>query len=189
MENFIYSVEQAMTSELCNSFISQIANVPESKGYVDTAYGKRDDIVKCTDITLRYDFINYPGWDSIIQPLYDTIERHKDLYVEKYEGMKAVTDLKVTDSCVLVRYKPGQGFPNYYCERGTPQNKNRVLSWILYLNEVTDGGGTEFFYQTKIEHAKQGKLIIWPAEWTHLHRGIVSNTQTKYIITGWIEFK
>ena len=33
-----------------------------------------------------------------------------------------------------------------------------------------------------------GKTLIWPAEWTHAHRGSVLNGGEKYIITGWLHF-
>ena len=39
------------------------------------------------------------------------------------------------------------------------------------------------------EKAEEGKILIWPSEWMHLHRGIPSPTQTKYILTGWFSFK
>ena len=36
--------------------------------------------------------------------------------------------------------------------------------------------------------AGEGRLVIWPAYWTHFHRGIISETETKYIATGWYTF-
>jgi len=27
---------------------------------------------------------------------------------------------------------------------------------------------------------------MWPAEWTHTHRGIISTNKEKYIATGWL---
>ena len=56
---------------------------------------------------------------------------------------------------------------------------------MIYLNTLTDRGETEFFYQQHFESAERGKLLIWPSDWTHLHRGVPSPTQTKYILTGW----
>ena len=35
---------------------------------------------------------------------------------------------------------------------------------------------------------KVGKILCWPCDWTHTHRGIVSPTETKYILTGWFSF-
>jgi hypothetical protein len=59
---------------------------------------------------------------------------------------------------------------------------------MTYLNDVEDGGGTEFLNQKLVVHAKKGKTLIWPADWTHTHRGVVSPTQEKYIITGWLNY-
>ena len=33
--------------------------------------------------------------------------------------------------------------------------------------------------------AECGLTLIWPSDWTYTHRGVVSNSHTKYIITGW----
>ena len=52
----------------------------------------------------------------------------------------------------------------------------------------SDAGETEFFHQKIKVKPQKGLTIIWPAEWTHTHRGIVSPTQTKYIMTGWYNF-
>ena len=65
---------------------------------------------------------------------------------------------------------------------------HRVLAWMIYLNDVTDGGETEFPTQGKRFQPRAGDVLIWPAYWTHPHRGIVSESQTKYIVTGWFDF-
>ena len=64
-----------------------------------------------------------------------------------------------------------------------------MLVWMIYLNTVTDGGGTYYENYDRIIDAVEGSCVIWPAYWTHCHKGIVSNTQTKYIATGWFEFR
>ena len=55
---------------------------------------------------------------------------------------------------------------------------------MTYLNDVEDGGTTDFDYYNLKVKPECGKTLIWPAEWTHMHSGIVAN-ETKYIITGW----
>jgi prolyl 4-hydroxylase len=87
------------------------------------------------------------------------------------------------DSYNIQRYLPGQGFKHWHYES---TNKSiRLFVWMVYLNDVEDGG-TEFMFQKHIEPAEQGKLLFFPADWTHTHRGQISYTKTKYIITGWI---
>jgi uncharacterized protein YbdZ (MbtH family) len=52
------------------------------------------------------------------------------------------------------------------------------------LNDV-DNGGTEFMYQSLTTEAKEGSIAIWPADWTHIHRGQTEQTVVKYVMTGW----
>ena len=56
--------------------------------------------------------------------------------------------------------------------------------WMIYLNDINDRGWTEFFYQQHYEIPKAGKIVCCLCDWTHTHRGIVSPTETKYILTG-----
>jgi hypothetical protein len=60
---------------------------------------------------------------------------------------------------------------------------------MIYLNDVTDGGETEFPTQNIKFQPRAGDILIWPAYFTHPHHGITSRTQTKYILTGWYIFE
>ena len=73
---------------------------------------------------------------------------------------------------------PGGGFHKLHCEDDAP-SRNRVLVWSVYLNTVTDKGGTYFSSFNKTVKAKEGRLIIFPPYWTHHHKGVMSKTQTK----------
>jgi len=83
-------------------------------------------------------------------------------------------------------YKPGGGYPVLHYER-TIMSPKRILAYMLYLNTVTDKGGTEFPFQNVTLSATKGDLVLWPAEFTHPHKGVISPTQEKYIATGWFE--
>ena len=60
-----------------------------------------------------------------------------------------------------------------------------MLAWILYCNDI-DSAGTEFYWQQHHEPAERGKLVIFPAGPSHIHRGQVNHKSTKTIATGWI---
>jgi hypothetical protein len=69
-----------------------------------------------------------------------------------------------------------------------PQATNRVMAWMTYLNDVEEGGHTYFpTQQAKIKPVK-GLTLLWPADWTHLHQGIVAPNETKMIVTGWYDY-
>ena len=82
----------------------------------------------------------------------------------------------------------GGGYHMWHCENSQRQVSTRILAWMLYLNDVEDGGETEFLYQCTRIKPKQGTLLIWPAGFTHTHRGNPPLSNEKYIITGWLEF-
>jgi hypothetical protein len=82
----------------------------------------------------------------------------------------------------------GGGYHTWHCEQMTKSTSNRVLAWMLYLNDVEEGGETEFLYIPKRIKPKAGTLVIWPSGFTHTHRGNPPISNTKYAITGWVEF-
>ncbi len=89
----------------------------------------------------------------------------------------------------LQRYAPGEGFKRWHCDwtisDEATEPVHRLLAWILYCNDVPEGG-TEFHWQGHHEEAQRGKLVIFPAGPSHIHRGRVSQEHTKTIATGWI---
>jgi hypothetical protein len=89
----------------------------------------------------------------------------------------------------LQRYAPGEGFKRWHCDwtisDEATEPVHRVLAWILYCNSLPDGG-TEFHWQHHHEEAERGKLLIFPAGLSHIHRGRVSQSHSKTIATGWI---
>ena len=87
-------------------------------------------------------------------------------------------------------YPPTGGYFVWHCERTNPYGDvgRRVLVFMTYLNDVEDGGETEFYYQKLRVKPEKGKTLIWPADWTHAHRGLTSKSQSKFIVTGWYEF-
>ena len=89
----------------------------------------------------------------------------------------------------LQRYAPGEGFKQWHCDWTISDEAtdpvHRVLAWILYCDSV-DEAGTEFHWQEHHEPAERGKLVIFPAGPSHIHRGRVNATSSKTIATGWI---
>ena len=90
----------------------------------------------------------------------------------------------------IQKYKPNEGFRRWHCERSSMNSRTvtRHLTWMTYLNNVHDGGGTEWDHQNLKLKAQKGLTVIWPVDWTYTHRGIVSPTETKYIATGWFNY-
>jgi hypothetical protein len=111
-------------------------------------------------------------------------------YIEQYPNCNRFNPWGMTEPINIQYYKPGAGYHAWHCERSSthPIASTRHLVFMTYLNDVTDGGETEFLHQEIKIQPKKGLTLIWPSDWTHIHRGITSMTQEKYIATGWFNW-
>lgn len=125
-----------------------------------------------------YPVVNY------IKALYECTDKYIEEFPECSEGIGHWN----ISGANIQHYAPKQGYYKWHCERTNLNNVTRHLVFSTFLNSVTDGGHTEFKYQKKSVEAVEGKTIIFPADWTYTHKGRVSETQDKYIITGWFNF-
>lgn len=81
---------------------------------------------------------------------------------------------------------PKGGFHRWHCEKGSNDNRTRVLVWMIYLNDCVEGEGTTEFIEQGIKlQPSKGTVVFWPSDWTHTHRGNPVYSNDKYIATGW----
>lgn len=87
----------------------------------------------------------------------------------------------------LQKYKKGEGhFKAYHTEGEYWEFHNRIFAVMFYLNDVPEGGETEFLHLDMMVKPKQGTFLVWPAPWPYVHRGHVPISNNKYILTTWL---
>ena len=184
--NFIGIYDNAVSSDNCKEIIKWFDTEPLRRGTVmyEDGSGKVDTKVKSDWEVDPYKtlFTNRSFIDKII---IDALIKYTPLYRESYPCVDNIDPWNVCNVYNLQKYNPGDGYYNLHCENCNAATQERVLAWMIYLNTVTDKGGTYFDSYDLTTEAKEGRLVIWPAYFTHTHKGIVSETQTKYIATGW----
>ena len=129
---------------------------------------------------------NFAAWRNYVKQLEKCIES----YISEYPKCVETDKWGFYEATNIQYYPPGGGYKAWHSERVCsvePYNL-RHLVFMTYLNDVTDGGETEFYHQKFKIRARKGLTLIWPADWTYFHRGIPSPTQEKYIITGWLSY-
>ena len=115
-----------------------------------------------------------------------SIKEHIEKYKEENPELNLLNKWVIRDNYNLQKYSPGGGYHILHCENyNTGKHRTNILAWMYYLNTVREGGGTYFANFDLTVNAVEGRLVIWPAYWTHFHKGIVSKTYDKYIATGW----
>ena len=109
-------------------------------------------------------------------------------YIKKYPGLMESNDPVSSWTCKVQRTDPGGGYHIWHCENGSFIYRDRVLTWMIYLNDIPyeSGGATDFFHQKISFQPTKGTLVLWPACYTHMHRGaFLTGDKSKYIATGW----
>ncbi|KZR84409.1 hypothetical protein MITS9509_02658 [Synechococcus sp. MIT S9509] len=111
-------------------------------------------------------------------------------YTEQWPFLKEFVEELHIGGFNIQRYEEGQHFQKVHTERSSVSNLHRLFAWMTYLNDVAvqDGGSTIFTHYGLEFQPKKGQTLIWPAEWTHAHKGSLLTGNSKYIITGWMHF-
>lgn len=193
-ENFIRVIEDAMTHEQCAKLIDGFHAIHDHGGSYTrqksegTSKGiKADTAIDAAELLLT----------NLFKPLQEhmliMLNKHITTYVEDFEtgmfGIEVEDQFPMSQSGIKIQMtKPSEGYHVWHCENSNLANKSRFLTWILYLNDIAEGGETEFIHLSERVTPKTGRLVIFPAGWTHVHRGNPPLSDTKYIATGWMEY-
>ena len=146
-----------------------------------------EDAKKTTDLTIFPNDLKKENF-SIFKEYFDQLYNCYEDYQSQWPFLKENFSVLDISAFNVQKYNPGDHFSVIHCERdGT--NMHRVFAWMTYLNDIKDENGATYYshYEIKIK-PEAGKTLIWPAEWTHAHAGELLKTETKYIITGWLQF-
>jgi hypothetical protein len=191
MTDFIGIYENAFSKEYCERVIKYF-DVMQEKGYTqnrmkaenmpkflkddDAFYAHTEEFLnlECTG-NLHREF-NEIFWKTYTEQYLATFE------ILKQSGKHNNFAFKVQKTVI------GGGYHMWHYESDNRETCHRLLAWMVYLNDVEEGGETEFLYQHKRIKPKQGTLVIFPGSFTHTHRGNSPLSNTKYVITGWAEF-
>jgi hypothetical protein len=157
-------------------------NVIKIDGLSQNPDGPTPEIKDSTDAVI-------PPNIKVIQPYLNQLKICMDLYTDIFPYSCGINGYSIKETMNIQHYKIGGGFKKWHSERASSDEfiRDRHLVFMTYLNDVDDGG-TEFFHQKLTIKAEKGLTLIWPADWTYTHKGQISNTTEKTIITGWLSY-
>ena len=182
LHNFIetYDTPQVWKDNICESIISFFEKkyIPKSSGL--KAFNRNRQKV-CSTITFNFG----EDWE-INDSVYFFVKEGIDKYRDKYEYLNSIDKFSQWRLCPSYNIQRYDGKEEGYFSLHNETSGSypyRLLAWMVYLNDADCG--TEFPYQNITITPKKGRTVIWPAAWTHPHRGVTPNVGVKYIATGW----
>ena len=127
---------------------------------------------------------------SLIKQYINSIVKIENKYRKKFEYINQGGKWGLMSPFNIQKYEPGYAYNPIHIEGGGPEKGKlqRILAFTTYLNDIKVDGETEFTHQEIKVQPKKGLTILWPAGWTHPHRGIPAPEETKYIVTGWFSY-
>jgi|TARA_B100000035_G_scaffold304098_1_gene303442 prolyl 4-hydroxylase len=187
--DFIYVEENAISSRDCKRLINFFEKSPYKEAGKQGNQEVDRSLKASTDLCFGPEDSSDRKITRVLNPFLKSLDNAvlNSYYKRFYEGLTKMEYWSMCPYFNIQRYYPGEGYFNWHSESSGKPSSNRKLVWMIYLNDV-DKGGTEFMYQGLTTQAKEGSIVIWPADWTHIHRGQTEQTDVKYIMTGWYTF-
>jgi hypothetical protein len=191
IKNFVAVFEDAYSPEFCDKSMVYMDQM------IEQGFGRTRQEHDKVDKSVKQDTAIFPTEEQLVD-MKGTREIHKEfmdvfwndlypIYAEEFDVLKVSGEHKIYTT-KMQRTPVGGGYHVWHCENNDKEHADRVMSFVLYLNDIEEGGETEFLYQHMRVKPKKGTLVLFPAAFTHVHRGNPPLTNTKYIITGWLEF-
>lgn len=190
-KDFIGIYENAFTKEECEDAIELFEKFNEL-GFThqrSLKYLRNDNSVEISDLSQHELSFSGMNCSKIIKSFHD---RFYNYIYPIYNHQFPVLQNMEHHRCryfKLQKTLPKEGYHVWHHEHAADfVGRDRILAWILYLNDIDDGGETEFLYQSLRITPKTGTFILFPAYFTHMHRGNPPLKKIKYVATGWVEF-
>jgi Rps23 Pro-64 3,4-dihydroxylase Tpa1-like proline 4-hydroxylase len=198
---YIYTTK-SLTTDICNKIIELYDNDTTLKYDGVTFRGLDKRVKDATDIVIPEKTDVKSEWDEINDILSSELENNLKKYINKLDDKPHYFEINnygskynqlshklyLKNNFMIQRYEKNAGKYIYHDDGAIdiPSKTHRVITYLWYLNDVEEGGETEFFGGDFKVKPEAGKLIFFPAFWCFPHRGNKPKSSHKYIITGWL---
>lgn len=132
-------------------------------------------------------------WREIEQSLIQNMAAH----IRDYARMPAARMLsrngpRAFEQLMMKKYEPGRsvpdGFPEHF-DAYDVRTAPRQLGFLWYLNDVEEGGETDFPVLGRSITPRAGRLVVLPPMWMYVHTGHPPVSGPKYIVTSYLSFR
>ena len=190
LNNFIGVYDNYITEQECNKAIELYENQNKFNNTINRIGGEEASVLQKQDQQFFAAANNLEIWWDALKSMminFDLAWNHyatnvgaKDAYGVPFH----FTTLKIQKTL------PTEGYHVWHIEHGKGfDNEPRAFVFSIYLNDVEDGGETEFLHFSKRVKPKTGRIVIWPAGFPYVHRGNPPLSGEKYILTSWMTLR
>jgi len=193
LEDFILVKDNVFTKEFCQELVDFFENNPQYRHKGEMAGGLNTEVKDTTDLNL----FNYPELmerygDFVLSKFNEVVSEYAESlpFQNKFDAPSVLFyENSEYTTCQIQKYDKGVGHYNaFHFETDNASNCCRVFVFILYLNDVEEGGETEILYSRTKTKPKTGRVICHPATFPFVHNGHTPISDDKYILTTWLNY-
>ncbi len=200
-KEFIGIYDESVPVELCNEFVVNFEEAKKNRTIIDLSDPENEMgiIEGATPRLERKDEVMYvaPLISTVypkppVHAYFELLKECFKCYVKRY-GIE-FGGVIFNDVFKIHKVRKSEGYHAWHYEKSTPETIDRIMAYMTYLEVPKKGGETEFLHQSLRIEPIVGRTLIWPATYTHMHRGNPPLDGEKMYITGWfrspkIDFK
>jgi hypothetical protein len=182
LDQFIGIFPNAISDDLCSDFVNYFNAISEQGLTMSTMEEsgtprilRKDEVIH---IPRGLPVQCFP--EGLCKSLWKNISECFNIYSIEYTIARPMT----CHHFKAHRVQPSGGYHIWHHEQDYT-SPYRALAWHLNLEVPKMGGETEFLFQSMRVEPKVGQLAIWPAGFTHKHRGNPPLEGQKTYLTGW----
>ena len=191
INNFIGVYDGYITKEECNKAINIFEAQDKLRKTVNRIRGEGAKVSHKHDQQYFMVGENIEIWHTQLKSMLINFELAWKHY-EEHTGITeafSLPDLHYT-SLKIQKTLPTEGYHLWHVEHAKGfDNECRAAVFSIYLNDVEEGGETEFLHFSKRVKPKTGRIVIWPASFPYLHRGNPPLSGEKYLLTSWLNLR
>ena len=190
-KDFIGIYDESISAELCNEFVESYESAKENSTIIDITQENETQLLEHFPAPLnRKDEVVYvyPTYSTIlpippVNTYFESLAKCFKCYVKRY----AIEFRGPIHNHVFKIHKvrKTEGYHVWHYERDDPRVTDRLMAYMTYLEVPEKGGETEILHQSLRIEPIVGRTLIWPAGFTHMHRGNPPLDGEKMYITGW----
>ena len=189
-KDFVGIYDESVPVDLCNIFVENWEEAKKNETIIDLTKENLEEHIEAPHNIHRKDEVALiTPLTSTIYPVppvneyFEFISKCYMCYLEKY-GIVFNGPI-YNDVFKIHKVGKSEGYHDWHYERSEPSTLDRIMAWMTYLEVPKKGGETEFLHQSLRIDPIVGRTLIWPAGFTHMHRGNPPLDGEKMYITGW----
>lgn len=175
--------ENFLNKDVCDSLVKTFEATKDNLAYSRDVENVTKKIKN--DLAISYEKMN--NWNKDLEEVCKTVTESLEIYNKETSFMSyvGINDLHFTNIKVQ-KTQPAEGYHVWHVERNYKDHCKRALVFSIFLNDVEEGGETEFLLLRERVKPKKGTLVIFPADYPFVHRGNPPLSGEKYLLTSWL---